>query len=334
VSRVRTERLVNLVICLLSTRRFLTSSQIAQTVAGYEHDEEDPKQHDAFQRMFERDKAELRDLGVPVEMGTPSAFDSEAGYRIARRDYALPDIHLEPDEAAAVGLATRFWHVRGLASAAASGLLKLRAAGVEVDPQATLPVEPVVAADPAIDTILTAVRNRRAVTFGYRRPEDDEPTDRHLQPWGAVSWRGRWYVVGYDTDRAATRCFRLSRVEGTLKPYGPSGKFEPPEKVDLVGYVASNETPADQNKASVRVRVGTCAGLRRWAIEVRPGDDENEGWDTVLLPYRDPDALAGRLVGYGADVIAIEPPEVRQAVIDRLTGLAGVSDPVAAKGDH
>src|SRR5262245_62685960 len=82
VSRSRTERLVNLVICLLSTRRFLTAAQIAATVPGYEHDPDNPKEHDAFQRKFERDKAELRDLGVPLETGTTSVFDTEPGYRI------------------------------------------------------------------------------------------------------------------------------------------------------------------------------------------------------------------------------------------------------------
>lgn len=321
MSRVRTERLVNLVICLLSTRRFLTASQIAQTVAGYEHDEDDQRAHESFQRMFERDKAELRDLGVPVEMRVMSAFDTETGYRIARRDYELPDIHLEPDEAAAVGLATRFWHVRGLASAAASGLLKLRAAGVDVDSTATLPVEPVVAADPAVDTILAAVRNRRAITFSYRRPEDDEPADRHLQPWGAVSSKGRWYVVGHDLDRDATRCFRLSRVVGNVKAYGPSGKFTPPDDVDLASHVSADEAPAHQGKATVRVRAGSCAGLRRWAIEVHPSDVD--GWDVAQLPYRDPGSLANRLVGYGADVVAVEPPDVRKMVIERLTALAG-----------
>lgn len=84
VSRTRTERLVNLVICLLSTRRFLTAAQIAATVPGYEHDPEDPRDHEAFQRKFERDKAELRELGVPLETGSASVFDSEPGYRIAQ----------------------------------------------------------------------------------------------------------------------------------------------------------------------------------------------------------------------------------------------------------
>ena len=98
MSRNRTERLVNLVICLLSTRRFLTAAQIAATVPGYEHDPEDARDHEAFQRKFERDKAELRDLGIPLETGRNSAFDTTDGYRIARRDYELGEIDLEPDE--------------------------------------------------------------------------------------------------------------------------------------------------------------------------------------------------------------------------------------------
>lgn len=184
MSRSRTERLVNLVICLLSTRRFLTAAQIAATVPGYEHDPEDAKEHEAFQRKFERDKAELRELGVPLETGTASVFDAEPGYRIAHREYALPDIPLAPDEAAAVGIAARLWQHAGLAAAASSGLAKLRAAGVDVDPQATLGLEPMVTVDPSFAPLTAAARDRREVTFDYRVPDRDAPTRRRLQPWG------------------------------------------------------------------------------------------------------------------------------------------------------
>jgi len=238
VSRTRTERLVNLVICLLSTRRFLTAAQIAATVPGYEHDPEDPRDHEAFQRKFERDKAELRELGVPLETGTASVFDTESGYRIARRDYALPDIPLAPDEAAAVGIAGRLWQHAGLAAAASSGLAKLRAAGVDVDPQATLGMEPIVTVDPAFAPLTAAARDRRAVTFDYRVPEGDGPSTRRLQPWGVVCWRGRWYVVGHDLDRGAARCFRLSRVVGAVRTTGRDGAYQPPAELDLISYVA------------------------------------------------------------------------------------------------
>ncbi|MBB2944001.1 proteasome accessory factor B [Actinoplanes lutulentus] len=318
MSRTRTERLVNLVICLLSTRRFLTAAQIAATVPGYEHDPADPRDHEAFQRKFERDKAELRELGVPLETGTASIFDQEPGYRIAQREYALPDILLEPDEAAAVGIAARLWQHAGLAAAASSGLAKLRAAGVEVDPQATLGVEPVVTVDPAFGPLTTAARQRRAVTFKYRTPEGDEPNTRRLEPWGVVCWRGRWYVVGHDRDRDAARCFRLSRIVGDVKATGRPDAFAPPEDADLISHVARSSGPIARNgRALVTVRPGRAAGLRRMARESVPVADG----DQLTIAYGDVDWLASRIAGYGPDVRADGPPELRDAVIQHLKEL-------------
>ncbi len=321
VSRARTERLVNLVICLLATRRYLTAAEIAATVPGYEHDPDDPKQHEAFQRKFERDKAELRALGVPLETGTASVFDTEPGYRIARDEYALPDIPLEPDEAAAVAVAARLWRQAELASAADSGLTKLRAAGVDLDPAATVGVEPVVTVEPAFGPLATAAQQRREVRFDYRTPEQDEPRTRRLQPWGVVCWRGRWYVVGHDLDRQATRCFRLSRIVGPVRAVGPAGAYTPPEDVDLISHVARWYGPVERHgRARVLVRPGRADGVRRWAERVEPGPDG----DVAVLPYHCADGLAAWLVSFGADVRVLDPPEVRDAVISRLKEIANV----------
>jgi proteasome accessory factor B len=333
VSRNRTERLVNLVICLLSTRRFLTAGQIAATVPGYEHDPEDPRDHEAFQRKFERDKAELRDLGVPLETGTTSIVDPEPGYRIARGDYALPDVHLEPDETAAVGIAARLWQHAGLAAAATSGLLKLRAAGVDVDLHAaTFGVEPVVTVDKAFGPLQTAARERRQVRFDYRTPEDDAATSRRLQPWGVVSWRGRWYVVGHDLDRAATRCFRLSRIVSDVRMVGEPGAFTTPENTDLISHVARWSGPVDHpNRATVLVQPGRAAGLRRFAESVSAGPDG----DRVVVSYSDPDGFARWIVGYGADVVVLEPEEARKATVARLRDLVAAFAPDAqARAEH
>jgi proteasome accessory factor B len=319
VSRSRTERLVNLVICLLSTRRFLTAAQIAATVPGYEHDPDDQRDHDAFQRKFERDKSELRDLGVPLEIGNASIFDTEPGYRIARREYALPDIHLEPEEAAAVGIAARLWRHAGLAAAASSGLTKLRAAGVDVDPTSTLGVEPVVTVDAAFEPLTAAVQARQAVTFGYRPPENDTTATRRLQPWGVVCWRGRWYVVGHDLGRDAPRCFRLSRIVGPVRRTGRAGGYEPPPGVDLISYVARFSGPVERtNRATLLVRSGRGAGIRRWAAETVPGPDG----DRMVVPYADLDSFAAWLVGYGADAIVLDPPPLRERVVERLRDIS------------
>ncbi|HEX5741673.1 MAG TPA: WYL domain-containing protein [Pilimelia sp.] len=314
MSRNRTERLVNLVICLLSTRRFLTAAQIAATVPGYAHDARDPRQHEAFQRKFERDKAELRDLGVPLEVGTTSVFDTEQGYRIAHREYALPEVRLAPDEAAAVGIAARLWQHAGLAAAASSGLAKLRAAGIDVAAATPPGLEPVVAADPAFAPLAAAARDRQAVTFTHRAPAGDAPMRRRLQPWGVVCWRGRWYVVGHDLDRGATRCFRLSRIVGEVRPVGEPGAYAPPE-VDLLSHVRRwSGAPERAGRAVVWARAGRAAGLRRWASQVRPA----QGGDLLTLRFGDVDSFAGHLAAFGADVRVLEPPELREAVIGRL----------------
>ncbi len=334
VSSRRTERLVNLVICLLSTRQFLTSARIRTLVPGYDQmndqmndrlnaQRNDAKAHEAFQRMFERDKAELRDLGIPLETGTNSVFDSEAevGYRIARRDYELPDIHLEPDEAAAVGLAARLWR-SGLSSAASSAVVKLRAAGVDVDPDATLGVEPVVdATEPALAPSLQAVQQGRVLHFAYRTANAATPEGREIEPWGIVSWRGRWYLAGHDRGRGAARVFRLSRVSGPVTATGPAGAFTVPADLDLVAMAASLGAEAPTRTATVRIRHGTAAGLRRAASRVLPAD----GSDVLELPFSDSDALAERLAGYAADVVVLSPADVRSAVVGRLHALAGQS---------
>ena len=127
MSKRRTERLLSIVVLLLSTRRYLTAEEIRAAVYGY------PEQYDAFKRMFERDKEELRELGIPLETGLNNALDEEPGYRISRQDYELPEIQLEPDEAAVLGIALRVWQSAELAGAAAGALLKLKAAGLPDD---------------------------------------------------------------------------------------------------------------------------------------------------------------------------------------------------------
>jgi proteasome accessory factor B len=136
MSRRKTERLLGLVVCLLSARRYLTAAQIRDAVPGY------PDSLDAFKRMFERDKDELRELGIPLETGMNPGSDEEPGYRISRQAYQLPEIRLEPDEAAVLGLAARVWRRAELAGAAEGALLKLRAAGIEADDMSQPGIEP------------------------------------------------------------------------------------------------------------------------------------------------------------------------------------------------
>lgn len=309
----KTERLLNLVICLLATRRYLSVQQIREAVPGYDADNEE-----AFRRMFERDKEELRDLGIPLETGSNSHWDDEIGYRIAERDYQLPEITLEPDEASALGLAARLWQSAPLAGATGSALLKLRAAGID-PPEGATGLEPRIGAtEPAFEACLSGAVAGQRLRFDYRTAGRPGLQTRDVEPWGVVSWRGRWYLVGHDQLRDATRVFRLSRIVGTVQPMGVAGEVVKPDDLDLRAMVIRMAGVTPSTAARVRVRAGSCWELRRAATSVAPDED---GWEVVEISYDDAGRFADRVAGYGADAVVLAPAEARDAVIARLQAL-------------
>jgi proteasome accessory factor B len=323
----KTERLVNLVICLLASRTYVTKERLRATLEPYRNCPTD----EAFERMFERDKEELRELGIPLEVGTVSAlFDDEVGYRIAPGEYALPELHLEPDEAAALGVAARFWQQATMAQAASSALLKLKAAGIDVGGGAApLGIEPRVRAEaPAFEPLLEAVYERQIVRFPYRRP-GAEVRLREVEPWTIDSWRGRWYLAGFDLDRDDARVFRLDRITGPVLLTGRAPSRKVPDRLDVRAQVdAYARSSTDLGPATLKVRAGTCFYLRRGAVSVTEGAD---GWDTVVISARGD--TAGWLAEYGADVIVLDPPALRAAVIAGLRVVAAGAGNGAARPD-
>jgi proteasome accessory factor B len=319
MSKRKTERLLGLVVCLLSTGRYLTADQIRQAVPGY------PEPDDLFKRMFERDKEDLRDLGVPLETGLNHPFDEDLGYRIRQQAYELPELRLEADEAAVLGLAARVWRRAELAGAAAGALLKLRAAGIDTtDPDSgerpSRPgIEPRLGRpEPAFGPLWEAVRDRRPVTFSYRAAGRSDPQRRELEPWGVVNRHGRWYVAGRDRGRDATRVFRLGRIAGPVKFCGPPGSVTVPDGTEVRELVRGRDSAAAPERTAVlRVRAGAGVGLRRDAVSVQPDGD----WDLVTTRFDDVGWFADYAAWFGSDAVVLDPPDLREAVIRRLKGV-------------
>jgi proteasome accessory factor B len=328
MSSAKTERLLNLVICLLSTRRALTKAQIRQAVPQYA---ENPSA-EAFDRMFERDKDELRELGIPLETTSEGGalFEDEVGYRVDRDAYALPDVHLAPDELAVLGLASRVWQQASLAGPAARALTKLSALGVPPDEGSLIGLEPRVrTAEPAFDALWSAVRDRVPVQFTYRTQSSGEVASRTVEPWAVTSWHGRWYLTGFDRDRRAPRVFRLTRVESGVRRVGEAGEYEVPQDHDPRLMVGDQSVARPVRTARLLVRTDAGQALRRRALTVSPSP-AGEGRDELVVEFDDTDAFATELVTHGAAAVVVEPDDLRETVVRRLRGV--LTAPEAAEG--
>jgi proteasome accessory factor B len=327
VATSKVERLTNLVIALLSTRGYITAEKIRATVAGYS----DSPSDEAFSRMFERDKSELRDLGIPLETGRVSALDPTEGYRINRDAYALPAVELTSDEATAVAVATRLWESPELITATQGALLKLRAAGVDVDPDAPVAIASAAAlpglrgSENVLSVLLSAIDAGQAVQFPHRPSRSEPYTTRTVEPWGVVTQNGRWYLVGHDRDRDATRVFRLSRIGAEVKPIGPAGAVTRPEGVDLRKIVAQTVAEAPTGvQAQVWVADGRATALRRAGRSLGPRQLAGRDGEVIELDIGSSDRLARDITGYGADAVVLDPPSLRDEVLARLRAQAGV----------
>lgn len=317
----KAERLMNLTILLLTARHYVTKEQIrAATEPYYTATDE------AFDRMFDRDKEELRRSGIPIETGQVDAyFDDEVGYRIRRSAFELPEISFTPEEGALLGVAARVWQQAGLTDETGQAITKLRAAGVEVEQEALADLAPrQIATEPAFTPMWQATMQRQEVQFDYLKPGELRPGRRRLHPYRVTSAQERWYVVGRDLDRDEPRMFRLSRVVGEVAPVGKPDAFEVPETVDLDALIERLAPPRRRGDATLLVRPGRALVLRARG-RVLESEVERDGrtWDRIQVPLHDVDRLAATVLSQADAVVVEEPAELREAVVDALRQLTG-----------
>jgi proteasome accessory factor B len=308
----RLERLINLVIALRETRRPMAAADIRTRVAGY--GQSDPE---AFRRMFERDKSDLRDLGVPIETITLDAHDDRPGYRIDPRRYNLPDVQLAPDELAALAVAVE---ATGLSDEAGPGLLKLEVAVGDpggdhrtVDPPLEVKLDA-----PHRETLVAAQVSRTAVRFSYR-PLGRPTAERTVDPHALVHRGGRWYLVGHDHRRNERRAFRLDRIEGAVKTVGPAGAFDPPPPADVDDVVPAPPVGGPQTAEVL------AADDVAWLVARRSrggGEPQADGWVRFTVAVRQPEDFVAWALSLGPELVVLDPPELRAEVLERLKAMA------------
>jgi proteasome accessory factor B len=308
VSR-KSERLVNLTIALLATKRWLTKSEIFATIDGYEGDSE------AKERMFERDKDELRKLGIAIEVGSfDPLFEDEAGYRIRPEKYTLQIGELSPQEFALISLATQAWRGAALDQSALSALVKLQALGIASDIDGLPDISSVVlGSNEGISIAIGAISERRALGFEYLSIEE-KPEVRDIWPYGVATHGGLWYLAGFDNARKAVRIFRMDRIVGILKVKGKSAAYEIPDDFSMNQFLNSQ---TESLHAIVKIRLGKAHALLRKADLLEDMGD----WLTISYPYYSQEQLIQELLWHLDDVELLEPIAARKALIESLNRL-------------
>ncbi len=355
MAKHNSERLLNLVIALLTTKRFLTREEIRQRVAGYG----EAKSEAAFQKMFERDKHDLRQMGVEIKVGPADpGSDEQDGYRIEAGGFYLPEIRLTPAEATLAGLAASVWSEPTLAGQVSAAMTKLRAAGTlpEAEPASFLTPR-LAAREPAFTVLWSALTERAGVGFTYH----GQP--RAVQPWRLIMRRGIWYLLGEDAGRGP-RLFRLSRIEDQpVRRSGP-GAYDPPPPEQIAAHAARLDPPTPTATVVVALRSGAAGDLRRRARPYDPAtgraadpatgttadptasttadpaarttagpatgrapaligaDRLPAGYELVEVAYAREDEIVANLLAAGPDALVVQAGLIRDQVLAQLRAVA------------
>lgn len=312
------ERVTNLLTLLLSARRHITFEEIRNELRG-----QYPESKEAARAAFERDKAVLRDEGVPIDQVTLSGQQAgQMGYRVLRSEYEIEDFDLTPDETAALRVA--IGTIRLGTNWAREALWKVdlvpdgRGVGAESAIAVELPV------DERLPTLHRAMAERRLVGFGYRSRE------RRLEPWGLLARDGWWYVIGYDHGHDERRTYRLDRIEGAVTIVGDAtaqipADFDPrtvfpndpkllPDAID----VGSDDAVVLVDASDVAVVIHQYG---EEAVVARRADGSVE----VRVPCSNVQAFINWLLGFVERAEVLEPEPLRRLVMEWLGETAGES---------
>lgn len=304
----KTERLINLTIALLATKRYLTKSEIFRTVEGYEGSAE------TKERMFERDKDDLRTLGIVIEVGSfDPLFGDEAGYRIKSESYQLDLGAITSTEISLLSLAADAWQGAAFADAAQSAILKLSSIGVPADPIEIPGLSPKLAnSSKDLETVTSAIADSDFLVF-YYLSATLVAEERLIIPIALSNKNGFWYVTGVDQDLQEVRTFRMDRIQGSLELKENKEPFEYPVDFELDQPLASHTA----NFAVMDIRKGKGQALRSLATSI---EDLGE-WDQVKVPIFTIESMTAQILWHGEDVFVHKPNELVASVVAGLEAL-------------
>ena len=310
------ERLFSLVLALLATDAGLTKNEILSTVQGYSQKFSHSGDNSNLERQFERDKDDIRELGVPLEtLDSPGQAGNNQNlrYRIPRGAYELPaDITFSPEETALVNLAAMVWREGSISEQSRRAIIKLRSLGVATAEPVLSYAPRVRVRDAAFEPLSVALEKRQVVRFAYLKPGDAEATVRTLAPLALVQHQGRWHLYAEDTESGTTKTFLLRRIVSQVTTLAKTFPVPPADTKDRA--LLELEDVWNRNTAIVEVEPGTDAATR---LRRRRGSSVAAS-GALELHYSDTNIFADELASFGPEALVISPPELREAVRTRL----------------
>ncbi|WP_246139943.1 helix-turn-helix transcriptional regulator [Protaetiibacter larvae] len=302
-------------LALVATESGLTKAEILSSVRGYAQRYTPGGDNANLERQFERDKDDIRELGVPLEtiepLGEPGD-NHNLRYRIPKGAYDLPeDVRFTGEEIALLNLAAMAWREGSLNAESRRAIVKLRALGIAAD-------EPVLGyaprlrlRDPAFEPLTQAIDRRQLVRFGYLKPGEPRAREREVIPLALVQYDGRWHLAAEELATGDEKTFLLRRIVGKVT----AGKAAPERPGDhKARALAELEAIWEAGVAEIEVRAGSDAAVRlahrRGTEETAPG--------ILRVHFVDLAILADELAAFGPEVLVVSPPALREAVIARL----------------
>lgn len=314
-------RIFSLILALVASPQGLTKHELLSTVHGYaqryEHGSTDP----SLEKQFERDKQQLRELGIPLEtVDSPTAPGDNRWirYRISKQRLQFSEsIQFTPREIAVLRLAALAWADGSLTSESRRSAIKIEALGAGLDIQHLGIAPRLGSTHGAAPNLRLAIEERRIVRFRYQMPGYDAPSDRRVAPLGLHRSEARWHLLAHDLERSADRVFLLSRIVGPVTV--ENAQYE----ASLVANAAIMKMDLarlrSERRATVDARAGSVAEAR---LAGRSDSVEPEGtvvrFELGTLDYHE---LAVELAGYGDQVSVRRPLQLRDDVIARLTAV-------------
>jgi proteasome accessory factor B len=310
------ERLFSLVLALLATETGLTKNEILSTVQGYRQRFRSGGDNANLERQFERDKDDIRDLGVPLEtLDSPgdAGNNQTLRYRIPKGAYELPeDVTFSSEETALLNLAAMVWREGSLSGESRRALLKLRSLGMTADEPLLGYAPRIRLRDAAFDPLDAAIRKQVGVRFQYLKPGEERATDRDVIPLALVQYQGRWHLSAQEPD-GDRKVFLLRRIVGGVT----AGKaITMPEGDHAAEALTGLEEVWERNVAELEVVPGSDAATR---LANRDGAEVTG--ERAVVHFVDLNILADELSGFGPEVLVLSPPALRDAVVARLRGV-------------